>query len=84
MFYKNSCTGSDKGFDKPCTLVQSATSSVKEQLGTKKRTGRVIPSLNTPSAIHCFQPRGFPDPHMVCLVENSQGISLTQFPLKAI
>lgn len=42
----------------------------------KKRTGRVIPFLNTPSAIHCFQPRGFPDPDMVCLVENSKGASL--------
>lgn len=43
----------------------------------------MIPLLNTPSASHYFQSRGFPEPDVVCLVGNSEGISL-QFPLKPI
>lgn len=61
-----------------CSIISEG--AVKD----KNRTGRMIRPLNSPSAIHYFQPRGFPDSDMVCLVENSQGISLTPFPLKAI
>lgn len=85
--------GKHKCFIRTAVLVQTKalTNPVlvcniisKGAVRDKKRTGRVIPLLNTPSAIHYFQPRGFPDPDMVCLVGNSQGISLTPFPLKAI
>lgn len=42
----------------------------------------MIPLLETPSASCHFQSRRFPEPDEVCLVENSQVISLVQFPLK--
>lgn len=80
-FIRTAVLAQTKALTNPALVCSSIS---KGAVRDKNRTGRMISPLNSPSAIHYFQPRGFPDPDMVCLIENSQGVSLARFPLKVL